>query len=427
MQKTVVLDNKMKLVLENTSSVRSVCIGVWVRAGAIYENVKNNGISHFLEHMMFKGTKNQTARKIAEVMDSVGGQLNAFSAKEFTCFFAKVRDEHIELAIELLADMLKNSLFDPEEIEREKNVVIEEIKMYEDAPDELIHDIFTQSLWRNHPVGYPILGTSETVGGLNRDSIVDYYSKNYVPQNFLLTAVGNFKMPKLVSLINKYFKYENYMPAEVHKELERPKHVISHQIREKKVEQVHMVLGTYGIPECDDDRYKLYVLNSVLGGSMSSRLFQEIRENRGLAYSIFSYATLYKIAGLFAIYAGCSYKDCDTVVDLVLKEIHKIKHKNITKTELVRAKEQLKGNMILSLEGVNARMNRLGRNEMYFKRQIPIDEVLNNIDMVTEEDVKEIAEKLFDVKKLALSLVGPAELADKKLSKCVEMLEHIKK
>lgn len=428
MQKTIVLDNGMKLVLESTSAVRSVCIGIWVRAGAIFEDPKINGISHFLEHMMFKGTKNLSARKIAEVMDSVGGQLNAFSAKEFTCFFAKVRDEHIGMAVELLADMLKNSTFDPEELSRERNVVIEEIKMYEDAPDELIHDIFTQSLWKNHPIGYPILGTNESVGSFDRGLVMDYYRKNYVPENFLVTAVGNFKIPKLVAAIKKHFKYDHTAGhAPKRKELAPPRHNISHQIREKNVEQVHMVLGTYGIPEGDSDRYKLYVLNSVLGGSMSSRLFQEVRENRGLAYSIFSYATLYKVAGLFAIYAGCGYKECDTVVKLVLDEIHKMKHEKITKTELLRAKEQLKGNMILSLEGINARMNRLGRNEMYFGRQIPIDEVLHNIEAVTVDDVLEIAERLFDVKKLALSLIGPAGQKDRKLKKCIEMLEHIKK
>jgi len=428
MHKRVVLDNGLTLVLENTNAVRSVCIGVWVKAGAMYEDRSINGVSHFLEHMLFKGTKKRSARQIAEAMDSVGGQLNAFSAKEFTCFFTKVRDEHAEMAVELLSDMLKNSTFDPEEITREKNVVIEEIKMYDDAPDELIHDIFSQSLWRNHPIGYPILGTTDTVNSLDRKKIVKYFSENYVPANFLITAVGNFKIPKLVSWVNKYFKYAGAQKAlPERREMAEPRHSIRHEIREKKVEQVHMVLGTYGIPECDDDRYKLYILNSIFGGSMSSRLFQEIREKHGLAYSIFSYATLYKLAGLFAIYAGCGYKDCDRVIELVLHEIHRMKNEPIEKTEIVRAKEQLKGNMILSLEGVNARMNRLGRNEIYFGRHVPIDEVLDKISKVTADDVHEMARKLFDVKKLAISLIGPEGGEDKKMARCVSLLENISK
>lgn len=428
MHKRVVLDNGLTIVLENTNTVRSVCIGVWVKAGAMYEDRSINGVSHFLEHMLFKGTKTRSARQIAEAMDSVGGQLNAFSAKEFTCFFTKVRDEHAEMAVELLADMLKNSVFDPDEIAREKNVVIEEIKMYDDAPDELIHDIFSQSLWRNHPLGYPILGTTESVNSLDRKKLVRYFSENYVPSNFLVTAVGNFRIPRLVSWIKKYFDQGGSRKASAdHEPVTEPRHAIRHEIREKKVEQVHMVLGTYGIPECDEDRYKLYILNSIFGGSMSSRLFQEIREKRGLAYSIFSYATLYKIAGLFAIYAGCGHKDCDTVIELILGEIHKIKNEPIGREEIARAKEQLKGNMILSLEGVNARMNRLGRNEIYFKRHVPIDEVLEKISRVTADDVHEMARKLFDVRKLGVSLIGPAGESDKKMARCVCLLENISK
>jgi len=420
MQKRVVLDNGMTLVLENTSSVRSICIGVWVRAGAIYEPSGLGGVSHFIEHMLFKGTKKHSARQIAETMDSISGQINAFSAKEFTCFFAKVRDEHIEKVIALLADMLNHSLFDREEIEREKNVVIEEIKMYEDAPDELIHDIFSQSLWKSHPIGQPILGTVESVSGLGREKIMDYYSENYVPSNMLITAVGNFKIPKLSALIEKYFKFKQDGGMETRR-VETPKFCIEKQLREKNVEQVHLVLGAPGITEIDEDRYKLYVLNSIFGGSMSSRLFQEIRENRGLAYSIFSYATLYKMTGLFAIYAGCGYKDCDVVTGLILDEIEKIKKNNITKIELTRAKEQLKGNIIMSLESINSRMNRMGRNEIYFNRQIPIDEVLDNIDGVSEEDVSYMAKKLFKKGRMAFSIIGPQD-GEKKLERSLELV-----
>jgi len=423
MLKRVVLDNNITLALENTNSVRSICIGVWAYAGAIYEKPSINGISHFLEHMMFKGTKNRTAREIAEVMDSVGGQLNAFSAKEFTCYFAKVRDEHAELAIELIADMLKNSTFDEGEIEREKNVVMEEIKMYEDAPDELIHDMFSQSLWQNHPIGSPILGTNESVSGLNREKIMKYYKDKYAPENYLITIVGNFKIPKIMSLIKKYFNYNKDSSERKNITIEPPKHVIKHEVREKNVEQVHIVLGTPGITEVDDARYKLYVLNSILGGSMSSRLFQEIRENRGLAYSIFSYASLYKVAGLFGVYAGCGYKDCDNVIKLILAELEKMTKKHITKIELIRAKEQLKGNMILSLEGTNARMNRLARNEIYFGRQIPIDEVLEKINAVSEDDILNLSKQLFNVKNMALSIIGPAGDKEKKLQECVKIMK----
>ncbi|MEZ7890382.1 MAG: pitrilysin family protein [Candidatus Wallbacteria bacterium] len=424
MLKRAVLDNKITLVMENTSSVRSICIGVWVHAGAIYEKPAINGISHFLEHMMFKGTKTRTAREIAEIMDSVGGQLNAFSAKEFTCYFAKVRDEHAELGIELISDMLKNSTFDESEIEREKNVVMEEIKMYEDAPDELIHDMFSQSLWQNHPIGAPILGTNESVSGLNREKIMKYYNEKYSPENYLITIVGNFKIPKIISLVKKYFKYDKDSVEKKAIKIQPPKHTIKHEIREKNVEQVHIVLGTPGITEIDESRYQLYVLNSILGGSMSSRLFQEIRENRGLAYSIFSYASLYKIAGLFGVYAGCSYKDCDNVVKLIIAELGKMTKKKISGAELSRAKELLKGNMILSLEGTNARMNRLARNEIYFERQITIDEVLEKINAVTENDIMELSRKLFNPKNMALSIIGPAGDKDKKLHECVNILKN---
>ncbi len=420
MQKRIVLDNGMTLVVENTSTVRSICLGVWVKAGAVYETPDQGGISHFIEHMLFKGTKKHSARQIAEAMDSIGGQINAFSAKEFTCFFAKVRDQHMEMVISLLADMLTNSLFDAGEIEREKNVVIEEIKMYEDAPDELIHDIFSQSLWKTHPIGQPILGTVDSVSSIGREKIMDYYSKNYQPSNMLITAVGNFKIPQFTSLINKYFKFKS-ADTFVQQKVAAPKFTIEKQVREKKVEQVHLVIGAPGINESDADRYKLYVLNSIFGGSMSSRLFQEIRENRGLAYSIFSYATLYKMTGLFAIYAGCGYKECETVTGLILDEIEKIKKKNITRTELNRAREQLKGNIILSLESINSRMNRMGRNEIYFNRQIPIDEVLDNIDNVREEDVSYMAGRLFKKGKIAFSIIGPED-GEKRLARSLKLV-----
>lgn len=420
MQKRIVLDNGMTLVLENTSSVRSICLGVWVKAGAVYETPDQGGISHFIEHMLFKGTRKHTARQIAEAMDSIGGQINAFSAKEFTCFFAKVRDQHMEMVVSLLADMLNNSLFDAEEIEREKNVVIEEIKMYEDAPDELIHDIFSQSLWKTHPIGQPILGTAESVGSISREKVMKYYSRNYVPSNMLITAVGNFKIPAFTSLVKKYFKFgerADFVP----KKVSVPKFSIEKQVREKNVEQVHLVLGAPGINETDPDRYKLYVLNSIFGGSMSSRLFQEIRENRGLAYSIFSYATLYKMTGLFAVYAGCGYKDCDTVTRLIIDEIEKLKNKEVTRTELNRAREQLKGNIILSLESINSRMNRMGRNEIYFNRQIPIDEVLDNIDAVSAQDVAFMAGRLFKKGRTAFAIIGPAD-GEKKLAGSMELV-----
>jgi len=421
MQKRLVLDNGMTLIMENTSSVRSVCVGIWVKTGAICETPANNGVSHFIEHMLFKGTKTHSARQIAEAMDSIGGQLNAFSAKEFTCFFAKVRDEHVEMVLKLLADMLKDSLFDVEEIEREKNVVVEEIKMYEDAPDELIHDMFSQALFKNHSIGYPILGTEETVKSLSREDIVGYFNQNYLASNILVTAVGNFKIPRLTSLIKKHFKFMDMRGGYKPKKIAAPEFAINHQIKEKNVEQVHMVIGAPGINELDEDRYKLYILNSIFGGSMSSRLFQEVRENRGLAYSIFSYATLYKFSGLFAVYAGCSYKDCDTVAELILKEIEKIKNDEVSSTELVRAKEQLKGNIILSLESINSRMNRMGRNEIYFNRQVPIDEVLTKIDAINAADVSYIAKKLFKKSKMAVSIIGPAD-EEKKLSRCLSMM-----
>ncbi len=407
-EEKITFDNGVRLVLEPVASVRSVCVGIWVNAGAVYERESNNGVSHFLEHLLFKGTRERTAFEIAETMDAIGGNLNAFSSKEFTCYFAKVRDEHWRLTIDVLADMIKNSLLDEKEIDKERHVIEEEIKMYEDAPDEIIHDIFTQSMFRGSTVGYPILGTREIISSIPRDAIVDYLTRHYTGPNLVITLSGRFDPVEVKEYVLEAFSDVARGSGECI-DMARPKPSFDRVIRPKEIEQVHLILGTASTSELDDDRYKVSVLTTLLGGGMSSRLFQDVREERGLAYSIYAYTTRFRNAGLFAVYAGCSAAEAPTVVEVVAGHLMRLRREPVDPRELTRAKEQMKGNIILGLESTNARMNRLGRNEMYFRKQIPIDEVLQRIDAVTREDLLEVSERYFHGDGVGLTVIGPVE------------------
>lgn len=405
-EERIVYGNGVRLLMEPHPLVRSVCIGVWVNAGAVFETPENNGVSHFLEHLLFKGTTRRSAFEIAESIDAVGGQINAFSSKEFTCFFVKVRDEHGLLGIDILADMIRDSLFDATEIEKERNVIIEEIKMYEDAPDEIIHDVFTGSLFRCSTIGYPILGSLETIRNLPREKIIDYFRRMYSGPNVIVTVSGRFDRDAMIDAVGESFGELSPRPAE-HCFAEVPVPCFEHVIREKSIEQVHMIAGTTATPEMDEDRYKISVLSTLLGGGMSSRLFQEIREERGLAYSVFSYTNRFRCAGLFAVYAGCALTEAEHVLGLILQELARLRREPVPDRELERAKEQMKGNIILGLESTNARMNRLGRNELYFRRQIPVDEILARIDAVTVDDLLAMAHRHFCRERLALTVIGP--------------------
>lgn len=405
-EERIVFGNGVRLLMEPHPLVHSVCMGVWVNAGAVFENSENNGVSHFLEHLLFKGTSRRSAFEIAESIDAVGGQINAFSSKEFTCYFVKVRDEHGLLGLDVLADMIQNSQFDAAEIEKERNVIIEEIKMYEDAPDEIIHDVFTQSLFRHSTIGYPILGPLETIRSISREKIIEYFKTMYTGPNIIITISGRYDRDAVIQAVGDSFGELPSKPGE-HQFDTVPDPCFENTIREKAIEQVHMIAGTVATPELDEDRYKLSVLSTLLGGGMSSRLFQKIREERGLAYSVFSYTNRFRAAGLFAIYAGCAIMEAEHVLGLILDELQNLRKDAVPKRELQRAKEQMKGNIILGLESTNARMNRLGRNELYFRRQIPVDEILARIDAVAIEDIMTMANQYFRKDRMALTIIGP--------------------
>lgn len=401
------LPNGLRVITEEIPYVRSASIGVWVGTGSRQESEENNGISHFIEHMLFKGTSHRTARELAETIDSVGGQLNAFTAKEYTCYYAKVLDEHLPVAIELLADMLLNSLFTPEDTGKEKGVVIEEIKMYEDTPDELVHDLFAQAMWQQHPLGRTILGTVEAVNGLTRERVMDYFYSHYTPDNMVVAAAGNLSHQTVVEHVAGAL-------AAIHGSrtagAEEPPRVSPRvTIRAKDTEQVHLCLGTRGVPQDHDDIYSLYLLNSILGGGSSSRLFQEIRETRGLAYSVYSYQSAYRDAGLFAVYAGVSPRYTDEVLRLILLEFARIKEEGVEPAELSRAKEQVKGNLVLSLESTSNRMSRLGKSELTLGRIITPEEVIDKIEAVKQADLQRLAGEMFDPSCLGLAAIGPLD------------------
>ena len=403
-----ILDNGIKILTEEIPHVRSVSIGVWVTTGSIYESESLSGISHFIEHMMFKGTSRRSAKEIAESIESVGGQLNAFSAREYTCFYCVVLDDHLPLAIDVLADMLIGSLFDPGELEKEKKVILEEIKMYEDSPDDLIHDRFAQTLWDGHPLGRSILGSESNVERLSREEITDFLGKNYTPDNIIIALAGNLRHQETVAALREHFT-DIRGSAEV-VEVFPPKADHRKRVETRDLEQVHFCFGTEAPTYISDDRYPMYVLNSILGGNSSSRLFQEVREKQALVYSIYSYYDSYKDGGLFAIYAGTSPANLGPVLEAVLGELSTIRKEGINEDEFLKAKEHLKGGLVLSLEETSHRMSRLARSEIYFGRTFTIDEVLKMIEDVKMEDVSELIEVLFGNGSMAVAAIGPVEV-----------------
>jgi len=398
------LPNGVRILTEEIPCFRSVAIGIWVPVGSRDEADEISGVSHFIEHLLFKGTSHRTAKQIAEALDAVGGQLNAFTTKEYTCYYARVLDEHFDLAADILVDMLFNSLFSPDDIERERNVIIEEIKMYEDTPDEMVHDVFAGAIWKGHALGRPIIGSAEAVASLSRDSILDFYTKHYRHGQVIVAAAGNINHDRVVDKLAPLFAQLN--GSGFLRKLERPVPQQEVSCRQKDTEQVHVCVGTQGLRLDDDQLYVLQVINTVLGGGMSSRLFQEIREQRGLVYSVYSYHASYHDTGLFAIYAGLSKENVNLVLDLIARELGKIRTEGIGEEELRRAKDQLKGNFLLSLESVTARMSRLGKLEMYLGKIIPPEEVVQRIEEVTPEQVRSLAATLFRADRLAMATVG---------------------
>jgi predicted Zn-dependent peptidase len=407
MYKKYTLENGVRIISEEIPYVRSVAMGVWIDVGSRDEIDVNNGISHFIEHLMFKGTEKRSAKDIAEALDAVGGQLNAFTAKEYTCYYARVLDEHFDLAIDVLADMVLNSKFAEKDIEKEKKVVIEEIKMYEDSPDELVHDLLTTTMWRGHSLGKPIIGTKEVISNINRDDVVSFFQNNYIPENIVIAVAGNIKHETIVAKLEPIFSL--IKGNKVKRNLVHPDFTRNVVTKEKDIEQVHLCVGTKGLPANDDLSYVKHVINSTLGGGISSRLFQSIREDRGLAYSVYSYTTSYQDAGLFAVYAGLSPDNLEEVISLIKEETSKFAG-DVTDYEVNKAKEQLKGGLFLGLESVGSRMSRLGKSELTLGRISTPDEVVEKIDAVTKEKVVALANELFKEDNYVFTAISPKGL-----------------
>jgi predicted Zn-dependent peptidase len=401
-----VLDNGIKIITEKLPYFQSITIGIWVMTGSRHENKEENGISHFIEHMLFKGTEKRGASDIAREIDSVGGILNAFTTKEYTCLYVKVLERHLDLAIDLLLDIFLNSNFKPEEVERERGVILQEIRMVEDTPDDNIQDMFNQSFFRDHPLSYPILGSLHSVRRISRRKLLSCFTGSYHrPFRIIVSAAGKIEHEKLVEKVAsalKYFTHEEIIPPE---NSFHPRAVFF--IRPKKLEQVHICLGTKGLSQAHPLRFASYLLNTILGGGMSSRLFQEIREKRGLAYTVYSYQSSYQDTGLFTIYMGVGEDSTEQAINLVIQELKRLKEELVPEAELQAAKEQLKGNLLLSSENTDNRMTRLAKSEIYFNKFITIEEVLKNIDKTTSEAVGNLAREIFQSEYLSLAVLGP--------------------
>ena len=400
-----VLDNGLTIVSETMRHVRSVTMGIWMLNGSRRENAEHNGITHFIEHMVFKGTRNRTAEQIARSVDSIGGNLDAFTSKENVCFSAKVLDEHVPLAFEVLADLVLNPLFREEDIVREQGVILQEIKMDEDNPDYLVHEIFTQNFWKDHPLGRPILGTTETVKRLRQDLLLEYYRACFAPDNLLIAAAGNLEHERLVDLAQQWF--HGLRPApNGHRDHPPTTHARIAMRNKKQLEQVQICMGLPAESLMSHDRYAWSVLNTVSGGGMSSRLFQNIRERQGLAYSVFSDLSPYRDTGLFSVYAGTSNQTVRQVVASIVKELRDLRENRVPEEELRRAKDNLKGSLMLGLESTGARMSNLARQQIYFGRFISLNELLESIEGVSAEDVQRITAEAFDPARFALTVLG---------------------
>jgi len=399
-----ILPNGIRLVTEWIPHVRSVAVGVWVDTGSRHEPSDRGGISHFIEHLVFKGTESRSAEDIARAVDSVGGQMDAFTTKEHTCFYVTVLDEHLPLAADLLADILLHPRFDAGDIEREKTVVLQEFGMVEDTPDDVIHDLFAERIWPQHPLGRPILGDRKVVQALDRDTLLHYFRTEYCPERITIAAAGHVPHEQLVDLLGNRFL--DFRQPGAPRAAEPPILTTTLDLIERPLEQVHFVLGGSGLEQDAPERYALFLLNTIFGGSMSSRLFQVVREREGLVYSIHSGNAAFRDSGLFYVYAGTEPAHFRRVVDLTLKECRSLRADGVTADELRRAKDHLKGSLMLSLESTGSRMTRIAKQEIYFRRSYTFDEILADIERVTVEDVKVLGERLL-AGPLSLVALGP--------------------
>lgn len=399
------LNNGLRVVVENIDYINSVSVGLWVENGSRNESKYNNGISHFIEHMFFKGTDNRTAKELAEVIENVGGQLNAFTGKEATCYYIKALNSHLDLALDVLSDMMFNSIFSEEEIEKEKSVVIEEINMCEDSPEEVLSDLHSHCVWGEDSISYPVLGTEDTVKSFNRDMIKEYIKNHYTPDKTVISICGNVKQYNIEKLIEKYFsnwKCDNkqlviYSAPPILKQVE---------YREKPIEQVHLCLGLKGIPIGHDDVYSLLLINNVFGGTVSSRLFQKVREELGLCYSIYSYSSSYINTGVLNIYTGVSPKYVYDTINVIKEEVENFCKSGVNEFKLSIAKEQIKGNYILGLESTSSKMFANGRSIMFLNKIYTPDDIIHKIDCINKDSLTNIMNETFNKGIYNCSLVG---------------------
>lgn len=398
------LPNGIQVITETMPQVRTAAVGIWIGTGSRYEEAPVHGISHFLEHLFFKGTQTRTALDIANAADAIGAQLNAFTDREATVLYAKALAGHLPAVMDLVADMLLHSALEPEALERERQVILEEIKMYEDSPDELVQDLFAQTIWNGHPLGRPVIGTVETVQRLTRGDFLLYQAQQYRPGNVVVAVAGDIRHAEVVGLVaDRLGAWEGAAPA---RSTDRPAARADILLRTKETEQVHLTVGTRGLPQGDEARYVMAILDGILGGGMSSRLFQEIRERRGLVYTITTYHSAYREGGLFVVYGAMSPSAAPQVTALILEEFEKVKEW-IPADELGRAKESLKGVIMLSLESTDSRMFQAARSQIYHGRQFSLDEILARIDAVTAEQVQAQAAEILVPERMAMAAIGP--------------------
>jgi len=406
-QKTnkTILDNGIRILTKKIDYARSVSMGVWVNAGARDEFSDQNGLSHFIEHMIFKGTEKRTAYQIAKEFDAIGGHTNAFTSMEITCYYAKVIDAHLETMVEILSDIFLNSRFDPEEVEKERPVILQEIGMTEDSPEDYIHTIIGKNFWGDNPLGRSILGSRENVISFDSKMIKDFFHRFYQPDQIVISIAGNVEHDRIVDLVGPAFKTvkrSNGLP-----ERHTPRANSRTTVSERKLEQVHIGVGCQGLSTTSPDRYALSVMNTILGGNMSSRLFQEIRERRGLAYSVYSFISSHADTGMFGVYAGVSPAKASDTTELLLNELKKLKKNPVDASELKDAKEFIKGGILLSSESTDNHMVRLAQNEIYFNQQISLEKIIASVESVTENDILNLADMLLNSRKPAVSLLGP--------------------
>jgi predicted Zn-dependent peptidase len=410
--KKVVLDNGVRVVLERMSSLRSVALGVWANVGSRYEVKGEEGLSHFIEHMMFKGTRNRTASQISNEIDALGGEMNAFTTHEATAFYVKVLDQQVGAAFDLLADIFHHSRFGARDIEKEKQIVLEEIRTVQDDPEDYLHELHAEDVFGNHPIGRPILGTSRAMQQLDRRRLLHYKHKHYRPEHTIVAVAGNFHFSQLLDQVNEYFgQWQAEKSATPSRKIESdrwPAQPKSRQsLHQKSLEQVHLCVGFKGLATGDPDRYAAHVLNTIFGGGVSSRLFQEVREKRGLAYTIYSHLSSFLDGGTLTVYAATRPAEVGAVIDQICKETKKLCRRGLAVKELERTKTQLKGSLMLGLEGTYGRMNKLAKDELYQGRHVPLQEMVKDIDRISPDQIRQLSQKLLDLKEFVVTALGP--------------------